>query len=374
MPYITFIKPMTAVRQRERMTTQEMIMAQIFPDQVRSLHSKNFFRVRTMHKDINELHRTLAVQFTTLLDSLQQEYTKEYIHFRIPKASGGTRHIEAPAGPLKLLQRQVASALIDDLKILPHDAAYAYTRGRCAYDAMVTHQRKNARWFLKLDIKDFFPSIDAETLMRKLPDIYPLMFLSEHQMTRLVNLAINDEGVLPQGSPLSPMLSNLVMTEFDLNLTHKLYELSRGRMTYTRYADDILITSAYDFQFQPIVDVVESLFTELALPFRINRAKIRYASCAGSNWNLGLMYNKDQKITVGNKRKKILHSLLNSFVVDYIGNNYWDVQETQELIGKLGYLKNVEPEYYQTLIDKYQAKYPAINIKDAFKFCLNRRV
>ena len=78
------------------------------------------------------------------------------------------------------------------------------------------------------------------------------------------------------------------------------------------------------------------------------------------------MYNKDLKITVGTKRKKELHSLVNSFVVEYP----WDIQSTQELIGKLGYLKNVEPDYYTTLIQKYETKYN-VDIVSMFKEILN---
>ena len=372
MPLLTYILPNSANRPEQRMTPQEMLLAQIFPETSSgSKYSKGFFRVRTIRLNENEIREADASWYGALSDLLYTEYTKEYIHFRIPKASGGTRHIEAPAPQLKLLQRRIASVLINDAKILPHNAAYAYTRGRCAYDALVTHQRSNARWFLKLDIKDFFPSITADLLIKTIKNIYPLNMLSDIDIAALVNIATNEQGVLPQGSPLSPLLSNLVMTEFDKALTGALFNHRKSTYTYTRYADDLLITSPYDFSFDEITNIVKDTIEKLGLPFEINMAKRRYSSMAGSNWNLGLMYNQDQKITVGNKRKRILHSLLNNFVVDYNSNNLWSVQETQELIGKLGYLKNVEPTYYQQMFDKYQRKYPGLDIKYAFKRTLN---
>jgi hypothetical protein len=91
---------------------------------------------------------------------------------------------------------------------------------------------------------------------------------------------------------------------------------------------------------------------------------------AGRNWNLGLMYNKDQQITVGSKKKKMLHSLVNNYVMDYQADEPWSITQTQELVGQLGYLKNVEPNYYDILINKYETKYN-VNMRTLFKATLN---
>lgn len=355
--FISYILPRSRA-ERQRYSVKELLLSEIGIPQHQP-YSKNFFNIRTFIAEPRDCNMML------LENLLQREYTKEYIQFRIPKASGGTRLIKAPVNDLKDLQAELTSMIQNVYGVLPHDSAYAYTRGRCAYDALVTHQRKNARWFLKIDIKDFFPSITTDVLKKTLPQVYPLNWLAEEQMDRLIDIA-TDEGSLPQGSPLSPLLSNLVMIEFDKIISSKLRRYKNQSYTYTRYADDMLISSAYDFKFQDIVDLIESVFKDLELPFTISRHKLRYASKAGRNWNLGLMYNQDQRITVGTKRKKELHSLINSFVVEYP----WDVHSTQELIGKLGYLKNVEPDYYRTLINKYEQKYQ-VNISRMFSNILN---
>lgn len=360
MPLITYIQKGSKVTEY-RATIQELLLESVGYGNNFQKYSKNFFKMQTHHLKHPRPFDTILLEGLT-----NKEFIKSYYQFRIPKASGGTRLIEAPDGDLKELQKDIADAIQNNYRVLPHNAAYAYTRGRCAYDALVTHQRSNARWFLKLDIKDFFPSITKEVLRDKIPEVYPLNWLPEDNLDKLVDIATNEHNVLPQGSPLSPLLSNLILLEFDLRLSNKLRRFDFQTYTYTRYADDLLISCPYTFKYQDIIDLVEEIFRDLDLPFRINHGKIRYASKAGRNWNLGLMYNKDQQITVGTKRKKELHSLVNSFITEFP----WDIQSTQELIGKLGYLKNVEPEYYSTLINKYETKYQ-VNIPSMFKEILN---
>lgn len=369
MPYVTYVQRNTAVYSESRMTVSEMLHAQLYGATERALHSKNFFNVHTFWTDNPRNREANLLLMADLMLKLGQPYTKEYIQFRIPKASGGTRLIEAPTEELKNLQRDIARQLYA-LQIFPHNAAYAYTRGRCAYDAMVTHQRHNARWFLKIDIKDFFPSITKELIKTKMTDVYPLNFLDEEYHDQLAEVAVNERGVLPQGSPLSPVISNLVMLGFDLALSNKLRRFEGQRYCYTRYADDILISCPYSFTINPIIALVRQLFLENGLPFQINQDKLRYASNSGRNWNLGLMYNQDQQITIGTKRKRELHALVNNFMYAAVQCEWWHKPETQELIGKLAYLKNIEPAYYRTLIQKYEDKYHLI-FRDVCKTILS---
>lgn len=359
--YITYVRKSSRVTEH-RATIMDMLMSEAGYTDLEKFqpYSKNFFSVRTFKADPR------PINIAPIQTILEREFTKEYYEFRIPKMSGGTRLIKAPAGELKKLQKDLVNMIQDRYKVLPHNAAYAYTRGRCAYDAMVTHQRANARWFLKIDIKDFFPSITEEVLRNKIPQVYPLNELSEDDLSKLINIA-TDEGSLPQGSPLSPLLSNLILLGFDKKLTSKLRRFNNQPYTYTRYADDMLISCPYTFKYEDIIDLIKELFEEFELPFIIAPQKIRYASKAGRNWNLGLMYNQDQRITIGTKRKRELHSLVNSFCTD---EELWGIPETQELIGKLGYLKNVEPDYYDNLIDKYETKYE-LNIHELFRRILN---
>ena len=91
------------------------------------------------------------------------------------------------------------------------------------------------------------------------------------------------EDKLPQGSPASPIMSNIYLLEFDYLLTELLRNLNK-HFVYTRYADDILISSREMFGWREVVRLVEELLTPYDLT--LNKDKIRYGSKNGRNWNL----------------------------------------------------------------------------------------
>ena len=73
---------------------------------------------------------------------------------------------------------------------------------------------------------------------------------------------------------------------------------------YTRYADDIFFSCKYNFRYNEVVKQVNEVCKRFGAPFMLKDSKTRYGNIAGANWILGLMLNKDFKITVGHKRKK----------------------------------------------------------------------
>jgi len=322
-----------------------------------SLRSKNFFTINTIELVQARVPEDFIEQVTALNDILRRDVEKKFRYFRIPKSSGGTRQIEAPEDDYKLQLRDITDLIVNGLKCLPHNACYAYTRGRCVKDAMVYHQENKARWFLKMDIKDFFPSITKEVITTLLPRVFPFNHMDNNTLSELAEVAVNHEGVLPQGSPLSPLLSNLLMVEFDHQLTIKLQYLNRDKYYYTRYADDILISSPYTFRFSELVEAVNETLKVCDLPLKVNNRKTRYQSFSGSNWNLGLMYNNQRNITIGNKKKKEYGFLLDLFLKTFGTSEQWAYTDTTSLVGKLSYLKNIEPMYYKRMIKKYEVKY-----------------
>lgn len=356
MAYISFVKKGTKHNKHLRKTPLDVLLSEDY----KQLYSKNFYRIGTIYVPNDKIQRSSNFYLIKYwLDSVVLNIPpKDYHIFKIPKASGGFRSIESPSDELKRKQKQASNILYNKFNFLPHDAAYAYVKGRSAYDSLVTHQRANARWFLKIDIKDFFTSITKEILKDKLSDIYPFCLFTGGLLDDIIELATNENGVLPQGSPLSPILSNAVMVEFDHKLTKRL-----NQFTYTRYADDLLISSPYKFQFKEVLKIINEILQECNLPLKFNKDKIRFGSLSGKNWNLGLMYNQEQRITIGHRKKRILHSL----VYEFMKNPQEHTQEqVYSIIGQLGYLKFIEPDYYNKLINKYSNKFNT-PVLDAFK-------
>lgn len=287
-------------------------------------------------------------------DELDENPESHYDIFRIPKASGGFRTIKAPKPEIKMRQEMLVNMFDFEFSMLAHNNAYAYVRRRSVYDAVKLHQENESRWFLKIDMKDFFDNMTPEVVRNKLGNLHPIAFLDMGDRDKifkaLESVAFLDNG-LPQGTPLSPILTNLVMVEFDKILTSY---AKQNKMIYTRYADDVILSSKYSFEFKPVLERIDEIIEEKGYSFKVNRRKTRYGSTAGSNWNLGLMLNKDNDITVGHEYKRHIKNQLFSF---YKAPSEYDVHERAKINGRLEWLRSNEPEYFEGMIAWFNKKH-----------------
>ena len=303
----------------------------------------------TEHLQHSALYNSLKV----LLESTE-ELDKTYTVYHIPKTSGGYREISEPNPELKELQRNVYH-LLTCLGAHPHDVVYSYVAERSCKDALVRHQQANTDWFYKFDIKDFFPSCTAEVLTASLKEkVFPFCVLTEQQWNRLLDIALYNGG-LPQGSPLSPLLSNMVLTPFDFYMH---YSITHFNGVYTRYADDILISLPVKKQLSFIQNIINNhLHNHVSNNLNLKEEKSRCGSIAGANWNLGLMLNKDRDITLGHEKKMKLKAKINNFIYDFTNQNYWSIIDTQVLQGEVNYFKQVEPDYAAFVINRLERKH-----------------
>lgn len=150
------------------------------------------------------------------------------------------------------------------------------------------------------------------------------------------------------------MLTNLLMIPIDYKLSNALRE---KYFVYTRYADDMLISSRSSFRFKEIVELINNVLKECGTPYQIKDKKTRYASRNGSNWNLGLMLNKDNQITIGHTKKKYFRAMLTNYTLDRKNNIPWSLEDVQHLRGVISYYKMVEPDYVNALISKHNQKH-----------------
>lgn len=343
-------------------------------------HTENFCRVRTTtftEPKTNTLPREvlhqLILKLDTLTTSIQQIPDSEltYTTFHIPKNSGGYREINAPDETLKQLQYKLVELLMM-FKIPAHDCAYAYVEHRCCKDALVEHQRNNSKWFLKLDLKHFFNNCTPEFVtaqLQKLNNIAAYPETNRYLFTCLNRIAYLNNG-LPQGTPISPMLTNLIMIPIDHALANFFHNRAERNFVYTRYADDLLISSKYAFNYSEIITFINKTFEEFNAPFTINNDKTRYGSSAGSNWNLGLMLNKDNNITLGHKQTQRTRAAINNFLKDFTTPNRWSIIDTQVLLGNVSYFKSINLSYAEFVIKRLEDKYN-LKFMDCCKAILN---
>lgn len=283
-----------------------------------------------------------------------------YKQFKIPKKTHGYRTITAPDDLLKEHMKIISSILQTGFKVLTHDSAWAYTKGRDVVGAMQEHQRNESRWFLKLDLKSFFDSCSPAFIREQLLKLYPFAIYNSDEVdvvTPLSEYACYNGG-LPQGTPLSPIITNLIMVPIDYEINKALYNLTsdkkiyKQRYIYTRYADDIIISAKHNFEYDIIIECIENILK--STPLKINKEKTRYGSSSGRNWNLGIMFNKDNELTIGYREKQKLKAAIHSFIIN---TREFTLTDTRQLLGRLNWLHNVQPDYYTHLIKYCKDKY-----------------
>ena len=283
-----------------------------------------------------------------------------YRTFKIPKKSGGMRTINEPNPELMTYLRLLKSILENDFGALYNTSAFAYVKKRNALRSLQRHQANESRWYSKFDFHDFFGSTTLEFVMSMLGMIYPFSeFMMVPARKKVLETALELgflDGGLPQGTPLSPTLTNIVMIPFDFRLTKKLRQKDPS-FVYTRYADDLTITSKYDFKVEEIEELVLDVLKELNAPFTLNTEKTRYGSTAGSNWNLGLMVNKDNEITIGAKRKREFKCALHNYIRDKNEGNKIDRDDINTILGQYSYYRMVERAKIDAIVDTFNKKY-----------------
>ena len=314
----------------------------------------------TKNIDVDSLIGKL-VQFNKSTEGLRaQERISLYHTFHIPKKSGGLRKINAPNPELMDALRRLKTIFEEDFRALYHTAAFAYVKRRCTVDAVKKHQQNNSKWFGKLDLHDFFGSTTLDFVMDMFSTIFPFsevikVSLGRAELMKALELAFLDGG-LPQGTPISPTITNIMMIPVDFKLYNALREFENQKYVYTRYADDFIISSRYEFDVRRVEAFVVSTLQSFNAPFSINAAKTRYGSSAGRNWNLGVMLNKDNEITVGHKKKRQFQSMLYNYITDKRDGVEWDREDVQVMHGLYSYYRMVEGSTIDAIVKHVDEK------------------
>ena len=284
-----------------------------------------------------------------------EEIPQHYRQFTIPKKTDPRkrRTINAPSDVLKSIQTHYKCYIEDYLGVLVHKNAGAYVKKKSIVDSMESHQKNDSNWYLQIDLKDFFPSINEAFLRKQLALVYPFKFIPEEMLEPIIKYSLlNDE--LPQGSCLSPTLTNVLMVPIDHEITERLHNFNNHHFVYTRYADDITISCKEHFDYNQILDVILGVFEEFEAPFTINTSKTRYGSRAGKNYHLGLIVNKDNKISIGHEKNNKFRAMLYNFI--QVGDT-WEIKDVQRMLGLISYYKSVEPDFVNKTIRRYNEKY-----------------
>lgn len=364
MPYLTIMQtPRT-----HQLTLEEILKGEVNVDVFSPVTQDMSGTVTRFFESVNE-EVVRRANIPSMIDTLKGFVSKHenlytvtrsslYTTFPIPKKSGGLRWINAPNEPLMEALRELKSIFEDKMFALYHTAAFAYVKKRSTLDAIKRHQANKSKWFEKTDFSDFFGSTTMEFVLHMMSIIFPFSEVmkdkeGEKVLTKALDLCFLNGG-LPQGTPISPMLTNLMMIPID----HALYNsLRKKSFVYTRFADDIQISSRYEFDPREMVNEIDAVLAKFDAPFKIKPAKTRYGSSSGRNWNLGLMLNRNNDITIGHQAKKRFKAMCSNYILDRKNGVKWDLNDVQVLNGLNAYYKMVEKDYISYVIGHLNKKY-----------------
>ncbi len=198
---------------------------------------------------------------------------------------------------------------------------------------------------LKLDIKDFFPSISTSSIYHVFVDCGYATGVSV-LLARCVTL----KGGLPEGAPTSPALSNLVMNNFDAKLSE--YCLSKG-IRYTRYADDMTFSGNLKKR-NELIRVVSQMLAVMGL--KLNTSKVRVLRDNNHQIVTGILVNEKLNTPRSFRRSLRLecHYALDGDLEKNVENkiestptNSDIVRYLRSLLGKVNFVLFVNPQIRQ---------------------------
>lgn len=265
----------------------------------------------------------------------------------------------APKWQLKIIQKIIQKYLsINYAKDHISENATAYIKGKNISYNVDRHQGNN--YFFASDFKNFFPSIDKDSVMEMLTKI--LHNESQESLTCISNIIFYN-GRLQYGFPTSPIISNLIMKQFDDELQNRLdIKYSMKIPKYSRYSDDIAISSKYKIEKNEILTEIEGLISELYPYLKINDKKTRvFEKYSNKPYITGLVPLNNRN-TIGRKKYNEIKLNILLLIKGIAINNHEFCKDAKSMSSYLSYLYNVDKHNYNRMKMYFCKKYNNIDI------------
>ena len=225
---------------------------------------------------VEELRAYLKEHWLEIREALnQQTYQPRPVRrVEIPKPDGGVRLLGIPTVLDRLLQQAISQVLTPLYEPLFSNHSYGFRPGRSAHQAIKQAQeyvQAGYEWVVDIDLEKFFDRVNHDKLMARVARV-----VKDKRVLKLIRAYLNsgvmvngvvldtDEGT-PQGGPLSPLLSNIMLDDLDK-------ELEKRGHKFVRYADDCNIYVQTRRAGERVMESVKT-FLEKKLKLKVNPKK-----------------------------------------------------------------------------------------------------
>jgi RNA-directed DNA polymerase len=289
----------------------------------------------------------------TFADFLREVSADDLVRKEVKKGSKQLVLV-SPSERLRAHHNFLKLFLLDFLPV--HEAVFSYKKGLNAHAAVQRHAA--GRHFFVTDIESFFSSISRELVGKTIlaaAERLPVADLEDY-LEHMLDLMCVD-GSLPVGFATSPVLSNAVLYTFDALFQERCASLG---VTYTRYADDIILSAANPSEVLEGARVLEELLGSMFNnSLKLHRGKSKFLKAGGKIKLLGMVLLPNGTISVDSTVKDEIETMLHLYLRNRerfnalleAGANKVEAR----LAGLLNYVNSVDTTYLDKLRRKYGA-------------------
>lgn len=277
------------------------------------------------------INKGVLSKVTDNIDSYYREFTRDI--------KGKTRHLIEAKGLLKTIQKRVLNRLLSRLP--PFENSFGSIKGKSIKQNALQHAK--SKYIIKLDIRDFYPSIHRKKVYN--------FFIDEEcspDVARILTILTTRKHYLPLGTSTSPMLADQIVRKIDKRLNAMTQKMS---LMYTRYVDDITISGNH-----PLDSIIPSVVKILNQSgFRVKKEKlIKYGPEVKEKIITGVSII-DGRITAPLNAILELETSLKKAIIESRKDTIDFVfEQRQHYRGKIGYVYWLDPKKGNQLLKLYR--------------------
>lgn len=280
-----------------------------------------------------------------------------YYRYTIPKKKGGNRNIAAPKSVLKNVQRKILDRIL--VKCKYSNNAHGFIIGKSVVTAAIAHILK-PEVLINMDIEDFFPTITFKRVLGMFREFGYSGYISSLlamlctyceripiEVNKKVMYVVTSSRILPQGSPASPMISNIICKNLDKRLNGL---ANKYGLAYTRYADDMSFsakTISDGLNYSRFCGLVAKILSDEG--FKINKSKTRFLRKNNRQEITGITVNNEYIGIPRKWMKKFRAAIYNANKLKQMGNLPDEVKK--EIAGMAAWVNGVNADIYKDIIN-----------------------